>query len=75
MKGKLEQTLAQLGIKYQDILRGERTATRKLIKVWETEPNNPYLVSFLETLNDYNSRGNRITSETELEQRLTPLLT
>lgn len=72
VKGKLEQTLGRLHIKYRDLLEGESIATKKLFKVWEREPNNPHLVGFLETLNDYNSRGNQITSEAELEQRLTP---
>lgn len=75
VRGKLEQTLAQLGIAYRDLLKGESTATSKLYRVWQEQPNNPHLVSFLETLSAYNSRGDQITSEAELEQRLTPLLT
>jgi hypothetical protein len=75
VKGKLEQTLAQLGIRYRALVQGESSATTKLFKVWEAEPNNPHLVSFLSMLADYNGRGNQVTSEADLEERLTPVLT
>ena len=75
VKGKLERTLAQLGISYGDLIRGESTATKKLFKVWQHNPQDPYLTSFLQVLHDYNSRGSAVSDESELEQHLTLLLT
>lgn len=73
--GKLTRTLNQLGIDYGALLKGEPTASRKLFKVWQSNPNNPHLISFMQMLNDYNSQGAQITEEAALERRLTPLLT
>ena len=75
VKGKLERTLAQLGIVYGDLIRGESTASKKLYRVWQHNPQDPHLTSFLQLLHDHNSRGSAVSHESELEERLTPLLT
>jgi hypothetical protein len=75
VRGKMERTLNQLGISYPDLLRGEQRSAARLFKVFEREPQNPYLLAFPTALDEYNQQGTNMTDEATLEARLTPLLT
>jgi hypothetical protein len=75
VRGKLERTLTQLGIRYNELLRGEQRSAAKLYKVYKREPQNPYLLDFMRALDEHNQQGTKITDEARLEERVTPLLT
>jgi hypothetical protein len=75
VRGKLERTLAQIGISYYGLLRGEQRQSARLYKVFQHDPQDPYLLDFFKTLDEFNQQGVTITDESSLEARLTPLLT
>jgi hypothetical protein len=75
VRGKLERTMTQLGINYNELLRGEQRSAAKLYKVYKRDPQNPYLLDFMRALDELNQQGTNITDKASLEARLTPLLT
>jgi hypothetical protein len=77
LRGKMELTLARLGIDFYQLLKDEHTAHNpaKLYKIYQHHPNNKHLLAFLEALDAYNSQGTHIPDVDTLSARLTPLLT
>lgn len=75
LRGRMERTLAQLGIDYYDLLRGEPSNAAKLHIVYQHNPENKHLLSFLEALHSFNQQGAEITGVNSIQARLTQLLT
>jgi hypothetical protein len=57
VRGKLERTLAQIGISYYGLLRGEQRQSARLYKVFQHDPQNPYLLDFLKPLMSLTNKG------------------
>jgi len=57
LRGKMERTLAQLGIDHYQLLRGELSNSARLLRVHQQHPNIRHPKAFLQALNSYNQPG------------------
>jgi hypothetical protein len=73
LRGRMERTLAQLGIDHYQLLIGEPSNSARLFRVHQRDPNNRHLKAFLKVLNNYNHQGTDVPNLETLEARLTPL--